>query len=124
MLPYQQVDAFKICNELTLRIHPVAKELEDLDPDLGGQLWLTALVASSRVARGTGFLNRRLFAMSVDRTLGALAEMGYYIDMARTLDLISEETQRDIEGLRGRATFYATKLLMSLSADPGQAAGA
>jgi hypothetical protein len=34
--------------------------------------------------------------------------------MARVLDLVTEETERELESLRGRAVFYTTKLLTGL----------
>ncbi len=40
------------------------------------------LIASSRIARGAGFRQRRLFAACVDRTLGALSEIAYHLEMA------------------------------------------
>ena len=44
--------------------------------------------------------------------------------MARALELVSEETVREVESLRGRAVFYTTKLLMSLHGDPEGEGGA
>jgi hypothetical protein len=55
-----------------------------------------------------------MFAMCLDRTLAALAEVGYHLNVARTLDLLTEGTQQDLESLRGRAVFYTTKLLTTL----------
>jgi len=119
MLAFEELDAFKVCHQLTLGIHRVAEKIGDRDPELAGQLWIAALFASGRIARGAGFLNRRMFAMCLDRTLGALHEIGYHLDLARGLTLLDEETHRELEGLRGRATFYTTKLLTSLQDDPG-----
>ena len=60
-----------------------------------------------------------MFVFCLERTLAALSELGYHLQMARTLDLVTEETVRELESLRGRAVFYTTKLLMSLIEDPG-----
>lgn len=35
--------------------------------------------------------------------------------MARTLDLLPEETTRELESLRGRGVFYTPKLILSLT---------
>lgn len=59
-----------------------------------------------------------MFVMSLDRTLGALAEVGYHLNIARTLDLVTEGTQQELESLRGRAVFYTAKLLTTLSEQP------
>jgi hypothetical protein len=36
------------------------------------------------------------------------------LQVARTLDLVSEKQEQELESLRGRAAFYSSKLLMSL----------
>jgi len=59
-----------------------------------------------------------MFAACVDRTLGALSEISYHLEMARTLDLISRADHRELESLGGRALFYVMKLAMSLGPDP------
>jgi len=118
MSSYEDLDAFKACHQLTLAVGRVAKKIEELDVELAGQLWAAGLVASSRIARGSGVRNRRMFAACVDRTLGALSEISYHLEMARTMDLITEEERRELESLSGRALFYAMKLAMSLEADP------
>jgi hypothetical protein len=62
-----------------------------------------------------------MFATCVDRTLAALAELSSHLELARELDLISEEDHRELESLGGRALFYVMKLALSL--EPDVAAG-
>ncbi len=119
MPAYEELDAFKVCHELAIRTYRCAEQLDERDPELAAQLWSAALFASGRIARGAGFGSRRMFAFCLDRTLAALSELGYHLQMARTLDLVTEETVRQLKSLRGRAVFYTTKLLMSLIEDPG-----
>ncbi len=114
MLAYEQLDAFRVCHELALRAHRAAEQIDERDPELAAQLWTAALIASGRIARGAGFGSRRMLALCLDRSLGALAEVGYHLKMARALDLMTEETERELESLRGRAVFYTTKLLSGL----------
>lgn len=116
---YDQLDAFKACEQLTLAVHRTVEQIQERDSELAGELWLAALIASSRIARGVGFGNRRMFATALDRSLGALSEIGYHLNLARVMDLVSQETHAQLEALRGRATFYTTKLLFSLQVDPG-----
>lgn len=58
--------------------------------------------------------NRRMFVACVDRTLGALSEFGYHLTMARAMDLVTDQEENELEGLRGRAVFYSSKLILSL----------
>ena len=121
MLAYEELDAFKVCHELALRTYREAERLNERDPELAAQLWSAALFASARIARGASFGRRRMFAFCLDRTLGALSELGFHLKMARTLDLVTEESARELEGLRGRAVFYTSKLILDLTEDPGEA---
>lgn len=59
-----------------------------------------------------------MFAACVDRTLGALSEITFHVEMARALDLISKEDHQELESLGGRALFYVMKLAASLGPDP------
>ena len=112
---YEDLDAFKACHQLTLAVHRLAEKLEERDATLSGHLWAAALCASSRIARGSAFRNRRMFAACVDRTLSALSEISYYLDMGYAMGLISKEDHQEIESLGGRALFYSMKLVMSLA---------
>src|SRR5881296_3103141 len=96
---YEELDAFKACHQLTLAVHRLAEKLEERDTTLSGYLWAAALCASSRIARGSGFRNRRMFAACVDRTLAALSEIAYYLEMGYAMGLISKEERQELESL-------------------------
>jgi len=113
--PYEDLDAFKACHHLTLAVHRVVESLEERDATLAAQLWAAALCASSRIARGSGFRNRRMFAACVDRTLAALSEISFYLEVGCAMDLISKEDRQELESLGGRALFYSMKLVTSLA---------
>jgi four helix bundle protein len=120
---YQDLDAFKACHALTLAVHGVTEKLAERDEELAGQLWASALIASSRIARGSGFRHRRMFAACADRALAALAEISYHLELARAMDLLSAEDRQELESLGGRALFYVMKLAMSLEPDPSSGGG-
>lgn len=120
MHPYEDLDAFKACHELTLRVYRVVDQMGEKDPELGAQLWSAALFASARIARGAAFSNRRLFVLCLERTLAALSEIAYHLGVAGAINLVSEEDHRELESLRGRAVFYTMKLLTQLISDPGR----
>jgi hypothetical protein len=81
-------------------------------------VWLAAIIAPARIARGAGSLSRRRFAACLDRVLGALSELGYLLALARRAGALPEAAYRELETLRGRARFYVTKLLLTLPAPP------
>src|SRR5712691_691321 len=110
---YEDLDAFKACHQLTLAVHRLAEKLEERDATLSGHLWAAALCASSRIARGSGFRNRRMFAACVDRKLEALSEIAYYHGMRYAMGLTPKDEHQEIEGLGGRALIYSTRRGMS-----------
>src|SRR5205809_6862233 len=112
---YEDLDAFKACHQLTLAVHRLVEKLEERDATLSGHLWAAALCASSRIARGSAFRNRRLFAACVDRTLSALSEISYYLDMGHAMGLISTQDHQDIESPGGRALVHSINLLTALA---------
>jgi len=114
MSTFEDLDAFKACHQLTLAVARVKPRLEERDGELAARLWSTGIVASSRIARGSGFRNTKLFRPCVDRTAAALAEFGAYLELARELEMISAEDHRELESLGGRALFYVMKLAVSL----------
>src|SRR5919106_845388 len=115
MASYEDLDAFKACHELTLAVYKVVEALEEKDSELSGQLWSAALIASSRIARGSAFRNRRMFWYAADRALSALSEIAYHLNMADGLGLLGKEEHQRLESLRGRAVFYTTKLILDLA---------
>ena len=115
MLAFEDMDAYKACQELTLAVHQLAQAFEEKDYELSAELWSAALVATSRIARGSGFGNRRMFAAAVDRSYAALGEIAYYLNLADGLGLITPTDHHRLESLRGRAVFYTSKLILDLA---------
>jgi four helix bundle protein len=120
MQPFEELDAYRACHQLTLGMHRVVEKLEERDPELAAQLWLAALFATGRIARAAAFSTPRWVAMYLERTLGALSEMAYHLNLAHTLSLVSDEDHRELESLRGRAVFYTMKQLTTLSPGAGE----
>ena len=119
MSPFEKLDAYKACHELVIATHPVIEALEKKDPELAIQLWSAALVSSSRIARGSGFGNRKMFQAAVWRSMGALSEIGYHLNLADGLGLVPKEDCQRLESLRGRPVFYTTKLAFELAGGDG-----
>jgi hypothetical protein len=113
MMPFEKLDAFKVCHELTIALSKTAEEFEERDPGLAGEMALAALIASSRIARATGFHNHRMFSACLERSHAALSEISYFLNLARAFDFISADVHRDLESQRGRAAFYVMKLLLA-----------
>ncbi len=48
-----------------------------------------------------------MFAFCLDRTLAAVSELGHHLQMARTLDLVTDKTVRQLEAFVGAQ--YSTR---------------
>lgn len=123
MRSFEQLDAFKVSHELTLAVHRIVDQIQARDAELAGQLWQAALIATSRIARGVGCGNRRMFALCLNRSLGALDEINYLLQLARLMDLLTKEAHQELESLRGRANFYVMKLLLTSPTDRDRGGG-
>src|SRR2546427_11695798 len=88
---YEDLDAFKACHQLTLAVHRLAGKLEERDATLSGHLWAGALCTSSRIARGAAVRDRRMFAACGGRTLSALSEVSYFLDMGDAMGPVFKE---------------------------------
>lgn len=123
MRSFEQLDAFKVSHELTLAVHRIMDQVQARDAELAGQLWNAALIATGRIARGAGCGNRRMFTLCLNRSLGALDEINYLLQLARLMDLLTDETHRELESLRGRANFYVMKLVFASPTDRSREGG-
>ena len=112
-MSYRDLDAYKVCQELTLAIHRVCDALKERDPQMASQLWQAALTATSRIARASAFSSRPRSVYSLNSSLAALSQVEYYLNVCDGLSLIDRDTCKQLEGLRGRANFYVTKLIFS-----------
>ena len=50
--------------------------------------------------------------------LGYLMELHYLLHRAEELGLLTGAHRRELDGLRGRAVFYTTRLFVSLASNP------
>ena len=116
MTLFKDLDAFQACHQLTLAAHRIGGKIGEHDPRLASRLQTAAIVAASRIARGSGFRSPRLFSQCVDRTAAALAEFAAYLELARELEYLPADDHRELETMGGRALFYVMKLRVSLDA--------
>jgi four helix bundle protein len=116
MTSFKDLDAFQACHQLTLAAHRIGGKIGEHNTHLASRLQAAAIVAASRIARGSGFRNPRMFSQCVDRTAAALAEFAAYLELAHELEYLPADDHHELETLGGRALFYVMKLAMSLEA--------
>jgi four helix bundle protein len=117
MLVYEKLDAWKAAHELGLAVWRVTEGWSGTDGSwLRDELRTTALTAPLRIAHGTGRLVNRSYQRYVDMALGYLMELHYLLRRSEELGVLSAPRRRELDGLRGRAVFYTTRLYASLAA--------
>jgi len=109
MKAYEELDAWKVCHELTLGVYETTKPMLDSEPDIAHQLRLAALLAAGKLARGAGTGNTVMFRECAGMSAGHLSEVSYYLNIANVMGLVSDAAQQKLDALRGRALFYIWK---------------
>jgi four helix bundle protein len=113
MMSYQKLEAWKTCHALVLAVYQATEGKHKQDPDLIERLRYTAMRAASKIAFGSGTGHRKMFMRAVMYSAGYLAEFTYHLTMARVMGILPERACSQLDGLRGRATFYTRRLLDS-----------
>jgi len=111
MKAYEELDAWKVCHELTLGVYEATKPMLDPEPDIAHQLRLAALLAAAKLARGVGTGNRVMFRECAGMAAGHLSEVSYYLNTTHVMGLVCDATHQRLDALRGRALFYLWKHL-------------
>jgi hypothetical protein len=112
MKPYEQLDAWQVCQALTVTSWKATDTILATEPQLANRLRYVTMRATGRIAFGAATGHGRMFRTAIIRADGYLGEAGYVLELLHTRQCLAEETWRELEGLRGRASFYVSKLLM------------
>lgn len=121
MHAYENLDAWKATHELGLAVWRVTEGWSGAEGTwMREELRTVALTAPMRIAHGTGRLLRRPFQRHVDMALGYLMELHYLLRRCQELGFLSARHRRELDGLRGRAVFYTTRLFASLASSSGE----
>lgn len=119
MLACEKLDAWKAAHEVGLAVWRVTEDWSGSQGTwLRDELRAVALAAPLRIVHGAGRLLRTAFQRYVDMALGSLTELHYLLRRAEAAGLLAPRQRRELDGRRGRAAFYATRLFMSLASAP------
>lgn len=123
MMTYEKLDAWKGCHALVLAVIPAIRSHGKAEPQLSSLLAYTSGRAAAKLAFGSGTRNRKLFRMAVARSAGFLGEFGYWLSVTRVMGVLPENVFKELDALRGRASFYTWQLLESLIGPPPRKGG-
>ncbi len=112
MVAFEKSEGWKLCHELTLATWSATAEPLARGPsDVLERLGYTALRACGRIAYGSGSRSRRLLSIAIFQAMGWLTEYRELLELAQDRRWLDRATCDRLESLRGRATFYTSKLL-------------
>ncbi len=98
-LRYRSLVAWQRADDLFIRLHRLAKEVFPLDERfvLGTQLRRAALSVPANIVEGTARSHHRDTVHFLRISWSSLAEVGYYVHVARRLGYTSDETTAALE---------------------------
>lgn len=115
MLPYERLDAWKVCHQLALGVYrATAAYPADERYGLTSQSRRAAASAAANLAEGSAKRGAREFRRYVDISLGSLAELAYLLLLARDLQLLADPVWQELHTLRERAGLLVWRLYQSL----------
>ena len=115
MLPFERLEAWKVCHQLVLAVYRASEEFPKHELyGLTSQSRRAAFSAAANLAEGSAKRGPAEFRRYADITVGSLAEVAYALMVARDLGMLSAEAWAGLDKLRGRAGFLTFRLCASL----------
>lgn len=119
MPPFERLDAWHRCHELTLAIYTVSgtwprNELYGLV----SQIRRAAVSVEANIAEGSAKRGRREFRRYLDIALGSLSEVACLLRIATDLGYLSEIDGHRVTEIRERASQVTWRLYQSMSREP------
>ena len=104
MMPYERLDAWKLCHELALTIYETTKNWPREEVyGLVTQARRASFSCAVNIAEGAAKRGKREFRRFLDISLGSLSELSYILLLARDLGYLTRDRWTDLDRLRGHA---------------------
>ncbi len=92
MMPFERLDAWRLCHQLVLAAYEASKAFPDDEKyGLVSQIRRAAFSAAANIAEGSARRGPREFRRFLDISLGSLAEVAYALIVARDLGYLSHD---------------------------------
>jgi four helix bundle protein len=116
MFPFERLDAWHRCHELTLALYSVTRNWPREERfGLVSQLRRAGVSAEANIAEGSAKRGRREFRRYLDISLGSLSEIACLLRIARDLDLLSAEDSARLDPIREKASQVTWRLYQSMT---------
>ena len=98
MMPYERLDAWRVCHELVLSVHRETRGFpSDERYGLTAQLRRAAFSAAANIAEGSAKRGSAEFRRFLDIALGSLAEVAYGLMLARDLGYLNAAKWKQLD---------------------------
>jgi len=102
--PYERLEAWSAAHELVLAVYRESKAFPSGERfGLTSQLRRATVSIAANIAEGAAKRGHKQFRRFLDTALGSLGEVTYLLRVARDLELVTEDTWRELETMRDRA---------------------
>ena len=119
MMPYERLDAWRLCHELTLATYHVTAHFPDDERyGLTAQARRAAFSAGANIVEGSAKHGVREYRRFLDIAVGSLSELSYIFRLSIDLGYLSRDEAARIAELRERAAIVTWKLYRSLGTRP------
>src|SRR5262245_14080829 len=97
MMPYERLKAWEACLELWIAVYMSSKKWPTADRyGLTAQIKRASLSSGANIAEGVSKRGVRDCARHVNISIGSLGEVAFLLLAARKVDIIDEETHREL----------------------------
>jgi four helix bundle protein len=115
MLPYERLEAWKVCYTLVLRVYQATEGFPKHELyGLTSQARRAAFSAGANIAEGSAKRGPREFRRFLDIAIGSLAELAFTFRLSKDLGYLSQATWQELDELRRRAGFLTWRLCRSI----------
>jgi four helix bundle protein len=116
MHPFERLDAWRACHQLTLSIYVATRDWPRTEQyGLTSQLRRAAASAATNIAEGGAKRGRAEFRRFLDIANGSLSEVAYLLMLARDIGILSRDDWERMDSVRAPASRLTWRLYQSMS---------
>src|SRR6266566_442172 len=116
MLPYERLEAWKVCYALVLGVYKATETFPKHELyGITSQARRAAFSAAANIAEGSAKRGPREFRRYLDISIGSLSEVGYVLHVAKRIEYVTVEEWRTLDCVRSEASKLTWHLYKSLS---------
>jgi four helix bundle protein len=119
MRDHRKLDAFHLADSLVLMIYDGTSSFPSSELyGLVSQMRRSSVSVAANIVEGCARRSEKEFLRFLDCSFASLREVGYYIDLAERLNMLSGEDSLSLAEIQGRTAAAISALIRSLRKEP------